>query len=856
MSALESIEPSQHESSDDHSHFFSNSDDDAETASQRSIPLDSAPSSPKKVINFAAATKPLKTPVTGSFSQKFSPLSPTSPKEHSFARSSAASPEHPKSDTDLETNSTVETGTSGPSSVFKFEEGGTRPSSMSSNTSFFAHNAADKDSGMHKITLSPILAPTPDVSYPSPPQTSPDGLDGSELDYDSNRRATMSSLGSAVTNSSSASGRKTRPESMLLEPTDGPLVLGIALVDFNHIVGPRIEFFEGDVFQDEDLVRILPFLALPDGAHLALEDYSYFHLVPSGPKPTTLFGISCNRQIPSADLISKGDDVTRSTVQKAVVVLASKPVFGAMRDKLGVVTNAFFDQRDFRETAILTDFLSTLEVSLRSQLTESGLYMGTSLRELVHKFRHRTLILLKALILQKKIMFYGHPVERLCTYQYSLITLIPMLLQNLQDCGSPPLAARALTLSRPTSLRTSDRRSLLTYAGLPLDIFGKDAFFQPYLPLQQIDIAKETNSWLCGCTNSIVYTQSGYDLLVNIETNAFEYKDSKFEKLMALTAADRKWIDDIVKDVNDGWNEDDPTRPAGMQFKGSDDYLRTKFEEYISAAMATVKYSGFLAKGESKGILISEGYDPVCQQDFGPAWLAGFKATHAFEVWDRITDPMVFDIVEPRHPCIDKPSTVTDIGLQLSETIRDLKIEQQLAPTREAISNAFTTGSTNFFKAVDGLKDRWNQRSASSSSVATASSSSASLATSTEPKDTTTAPESPEADPEPTPVPVLATPTSPSRPPSVIAAQVTSDAKATLGAWGTGLGSFFTNRRARFSISRSSSSTSLPMTTPPPAVTVDALPENIDDKGEKTPTPTSNEHAEDSEAGVNVPHAL
>jgi len=31
-----------------------------------------------------------------------------------------------------------------------------------------------------------------------------------------------------------------------------------------------------------------------------------------------------------------------------------------------------------------------------------------------------------------------------------------------------------------------------------------------------------------------------------------------------------------VKDVNEGWNEDDPTRPLTMQFKGNDDYLRAK----------------------------------------------------------------------------------------------------------------------------------------------------------------------------------------------------------------------------------------------------------------------------------------
>lgn len=49
------------------------------------------------------------------------------------------------------------------------------------------------------------------------------------------------------------------------------------------------------------------------------------------------------------------------------------------RDKLGVVTRAFFNQLDFTETGILVDFYNTLEMSLRTQLTESGFYMGTSM---------------------------------------------------------------------------------------------------------------------------------------------------------------------------------------------------------------------------------------------------------------------------------------------------------------------------------------------------------------------------------------------------------------------------------------------------------------------------------------------
>ena len=53
------------------------------------------------------------------------------------------------------------------------------------------------------------------------------------------------------------------------------------------------------------------------------------------------------------------------------------------------------------------------------------------------------------------------------------LTLCLGLLQHLDDCGSPPLETRAPALTRPTSLKTSDHRSMMAYLGLPLDLFGK-----------------------------------------------------------------------------------------------------------------------------------------------------------------------------------------------------------------------------------------------------------------------------------------------------------------------------------------------------------------------------------------------
>lgn len=530
-----------------------------------------------------------------------------------------------------------------------------------------------------------------------------------------------------------------RPSNPLSSPgLDGPLtnvwqpkadlVLGVAVVDFNHLVGPSVEWsyppsLTEALDNDEEFLRLMPFLALPDGAHLSEEDYSYFHCVhkpnlgykdqdlPNAfPSNQTIFGISCNRQIAASDLLIKGEDVTRSTVQKAVVVLASRPVFGPLRDKLGVVTRAFFAQRDFSQKELLSLFYDSLEIGLKGKENESSMYIGTSLRELLHKFRHRTLTIVKLLLLQKRIMIFGYPVERLCTTAYSIISLMPGLLLNLADAGDPALDFRSESTTRPTSLRTSDRNSLLRYMGLPLHTFGTDAFFQPYLPLQQIDLLS-AKSWLVGTTNSIVTQQRDcqWDLLINIDNNTFEFHDKEIERLVSLTSSDRAWMDQVVKSVEETWNPADPTRPIGSSFRGSDDDLRSKFEEYICSALSTLKYAEFLATGQMP-VPIPGGLPVNVSAPFSEKWLEAVRQTRACQAWDKSTDELLFDICEPKHPCEGQANPISDIGIRLTEGLHDLHIPDQLGPTREAIGSALASGSSSLFKAFDGVRSEVTNR--------------------------------------------------------------------------------------------------------------------------------------------------
>ncbi|KDN50370.1 hypothetical protein K437DRAFT_290257 [Tilletiaria anomala UBC 951] len=494
------------------------------------------------------------------------------------------------------------------------------------------------------------------------------------------------------------------------------LIIGLAVVDFHHHVGPQLEYtFPKELMEDEDFSSTLPFYALPDGSHLSDEDFCYFHLFcPKTLPGSTIFGMSCNRQIAAASLTKKGVEVTRSTVQKAVVVLAKQPVFGPIREKLGIVTRAYFAQCDLTDTVILTEFLSTLETGLRQGLGQSlkevtmaaggekeanplvtageekiedsdaTMSMGTSLRQLVFQWRFKTLQLVKLLLLQRRVMFFGYPIERLCTYQYSLISLLPGLLMHLEDCGSATLKSSQAKRPKVDSVKTSEKQSLLKYMGYPLPVFGDDAFFQPYLPLQQIDSLK-AGSWLVGTSNGVFRSQKdcAIDVIVDLENSNIEFLESnaalKLQNIVALTAEDRKWMDEIVSMVLETWDPNNPSRPTTLQFKGSDDYLRMKFQSYISSMLSAIKASE--DKTKTAGCL----EDTSTLASFGMDFINTFKLTQAYVSWNDWTDDHLYNIIPASHPCEGMTSVIED-GLH------DLKLDENLTPTRDAIGKGLTAG--------------------------------------------------------------------------------------------------------------------------------------------------------------------
>uniref|UniRef100_A0ABK0LR65 AVL9 cell migration associated n=1 Tax=Rattus norvegicus TaxID=10116 RepID=A0ABK0LR65_RAT len=224
----------------------------------------------------------------------------------------------------------------------------------------------------------------------------------------------------------------------------GP-VLHIVVVGFHHKKGCQVEFsypplIPGDGHDSHAVPeewKYLPSLALPDGAHNYQEDTVFFHLPPRNGNGATVYGISCYRQIEAKALKVRQADITRETVQKSVCVLSKLPLYGLLQAKLQLITHAYFEEKDFSQISILKELYEHMNSSLGgASLEGSQVYLGLSPRDLVLHFRHKVLILFKLILLEKKVLFYISPVNRLVGALMTVLSLFPGMIEHgLSDCS-------------------------------------------------------------------------------------------------------------------------------------------------------------------------------------------------------------------------------------------------------------------------------------------------------------------------------------------------------------------------------------------------------------------------------------
>ncbi|EPY52380.1 LAlv9 family protein [Schizosaccharomyces cryophilus OY26] len=445
-------------------------------------------------------------------------------------------------------------------------------------------------------------------------------------------------------------------------------------VDFHHLRGPEIEHVFPQSIELPKEWSILPFLSLPDGAHLKEKDFVYFTLPYPDPQQSTAFGLACSRQLSINYVKNLPSDITRPSIQKAVVLIFSTPQFGHIKDNLEIVTDAYFSQHDFSDLSILQDFYKSL-VNKGPQLQVS---LGVDRKDFFLRWKQNALVLLKLVLLGKKVLVYDRVAERLGESQYSLLSLIPNLLSSLHDSADPSSNYLETTLSKPSSLKTSDKHSLMAYLGFPLILFGKKSMFSPYTPLQQVHVleSSSTESWLAGTTNTLIMLNQNKmaDVVVRADTKEICYEDPSIKPIANLTRADKRWMDDILSTIS---SQQEKSLP---EYEGSNEWLRAQFDAYIFGFLSTVKYYSFLQSRDETELQKYHSLPSTdCISDYGQPFLLEWMKTTTYDIWNVIADDDMFDVVLAQHPySLTRPQNISTRFSGLFSSIRNLHMNKTL----------------------------------------------------------------------------------------------------------------------------------------------------------------------------------
>lgn len=246
------------------------------------------------------------------------------------------------------------------------------------------------------------------------------------------------------------------------------------------------------------------------------------------------------------------------------------------------------------------------------------------------------------------------------------------------------------------------------------------SLFGPYTPLQKLDILADfgTKSYIVGSTNSLLLQQRDRysDILINLDENTINITSSSLRRALALTAADRRWIDFIVQEVNDTWDESNPSRPKTMGYRGSEEFIRLQFEEYLLSLIASVKYHNCLEAPGNKGrvILPEIAGDPAV--DYGLDWVEAWSRTENYRLWNAHTDSELFNIVEPQHPTAGS-LTIEDVQRQFAERVQELHLDERFAQGKEVLGRNLAAGrekAASFFNKLyadmEAMRDAQRRR--------------------------------------------------------------------------------------------------------------------------------------------------
>ncbi len=268
-----------------------------------------------------------------------------------------------------------------------------------------------------------------------------------------------------------------RPYNTGLTPPPG------ASPECDPIQSPSAGGLRGDWGQLPEEWKFLPFMAMPEGAHDLNHDVVFFTLQPN------VHCVSCFRQVDAAGSSTHSASggrnfengvAARGRVQKSVVLLCRRPLYGVLADRLAPAVRAYFEQGDFARTDVLASLFHSLNSSLaRPSLRNAAtLFHGLDLRSLIRLIGIHALSVLKLVMLEKRVVFYSQPVALASNAVIAFASIFPGALDSVA----------------PTMTALDSTPEMKDY-GLPLALFGNRdrVVLQPYAPLPHISELLQPN---------------------------------------------------------------------------------------------------------------------------------------------------------------------------------------------------------------------------------------------------------------------------------------------------------------------------------------------------------------------------
>ncbi|UJR17918.1 hypothetical protein I4U23_004817 [Adineta vaga] len=531
---------------------------------------------------------------------------------------------------------------------------------------------------------------------------------------------------------------------MILDDNSTSLVVNLLIVGFHHKKGHQIEYSYPLIKEnlDEQWSNILSY-ALPDGAHNRDKDLIYFHIPSLNQEMNsqqTLFGIASYRQIDANCIVNKEADITRNSIQKSVCLLLRQPLYGNISEELELLTEKYFEEKDFSKTIIFEEFVQKL--NLNSPVFDIKYF---SAKDLFIRYRRKTLILFKLILLQKKVLFMLSPIENLVKTILTLVSLIPELIPHgLNECtllGEKENLPRSISLNDTEDIvfdknfnqqLNFDQIKLKTKAddndeeGEVSSIDTQDKEKEGEEEDQQIKLnlmkrATSLSAKLSDTFNRLTTTTTSTpaNLIANYSQDYLNHLDQLqfplqlFNKnnllhpylpLNNLDILTNRNVSSYIIGASNGLfrqqtthdvimvdNDEDlliqsPQVKSELQLTTADLRFLQLFEEENSGVKNEEEIRRLFINYLLSLMAVAQTPNDEAMNDFNYSFVKSFQTTEAFRLWQSKGPYPYFDQIIPRHPQAGQLN-VTDVKLRVAHVLDDTETGRKLKGAFEDTSH-------------------------------------------------------------------------------------------------------------------------------------------------------------------------